>query len=238
MQQARYGRSRRGLGLLVAVTLSLGLTGCGLVSSGDGAAAAAPVASTAPIPPTSLVNLVALSNVDVDGTLVVVPMKGGTKVKGHRTLDYCAASFSTEKHRAARRQVVVNLADGTYAGLSNEVVAYDTEEQATKALEELRAAVKACSPKRWVRIAPRATIRMTAATARTSTALPVPDNAVVEATMVLNRPHRTAYLLQVFQRHGVVLDIFYAGSSKPFTKKQVRIVMSFAEAGGQRLAAT
>ena len=237
MRQSSNEPLRRGLGLLVAVALGLGLTGCGLVSSGDGAATPVALASPEPISPRALVNLAALSNVDVKRSLVVVPIKNGTKVKGQPTLDYCRASFSSEKHRVARRQVVVNLANGTPAGLSNEVVAYDSEEQATKALEEMRAAVARCSS-RWVKNKSRPSYRVAKGSVRTTKALPVPDNSVVTSTIVFKHPHRTVYLLEVFQRHGVVLDIFYSASPKPFTRRQMGNVMAIAVLGGNRLAAT
>jgi hypothetical protein len=77
----------------------------------------------------------------IDATLI----PGGDVAEGQRTLDgWCSTSYATEKDRIARRQWALTQ-DGRSIGLSVEVVAYGTPEQAAAALEEFTAKTDACS---------------------------------------------------------------------------------------------
>ena len=77
----------------------------------------------------------------VDATLI----PGGDLAEGERTLDgWCSTSYATEQDRIARRQWALTQ-DGQSIGLSIEVVAYGTPEQAAAALAEFTAKTDACS---------------------------------------------------------------------------------------------
>src|SRR6185437_13940155 len=69
---------------------------------------------------------------------------GGDQVAGQVTLDNCGFTFSTEAHRVARREYGLVDSDDDPVGLSNELVAYDTTEEATKALAEWHASSINC----------------------------------------------------------------------------------------------
>jgi hypothetical protein len=70
---------------------------------------------------------------------------GGDEVTGQRTLDgWCSSSYASEKNRVERRQW--DLVQGTQStGLSVEVVAYSTPEDAAAALAEFTKFTKACT---------------------------------------------------------------------------------------------
>lgn len=68
----------------------------------------------------------------------------GDQVDGQITLDFCGATFRTERERVARNQTAISDADGQWAGAS-EVVRYEPG-RAAAALDEVRDAIASCDP--------------------------------------------------------------------------------------------
>lgn len=80
---------------------------------------------------------------DFSGDWAVSPMGRGTTLQDP-TLDLCNSKFDSELLRKERRQVVVNSANNPYVFLSSEVVRYNSNSSAEKALAEITSSYLNC----------------------------------------------------------------------------------------------
>ena len=163
---------------------------------------------------------------------------GGDAVDaGHTTLSgFCGRTMGSDEHRVARHRVQVLAAGGTspsYLGV--EVVAYESDTWARRALAEWRDAIEDCELGRDVDVLGVA-VRYYSAAQRRNDRLPVADNAVgtsvtgAEATGV----KQTVY--QILQRRGAVLSIVVAmGEPKPSAADRSQ-AQRLAKVVGNRLA--
>ena len=155
------------LGLVVAAGLVLhGLTSrSGSPAAGGGATAtptgaptgSAPAASPSPTggatsaPPATAAQAAAVletfkpTAADLPTGVEATLIDKGDVAQGQKTLDgWCSASYASEKNRIARRQWDLT-SGGQSIGLSIEVVAYATPEQAAAALAEFTARTEGCT---------------------------------------------------------------------------------------------
>ncbi|MCW2525075.1 MAG: hypothetical protein JWO63_3410, partial [Frankiales bacterium] len=141
---------------VLALILAL-VAGC---SSSNGAASAASSSTTAssapsiaaspfasPKPVGTVLQDVALKASDFAAGFAVKLGPSGDVVKGQTTLDGCGFDFTTEAHRTARRQYVVLTSTQQDTGVSNEVVAYDSADNALLAAAQWSQAASTCPTK-------------------------------------------------------------------------------------------
>jgi hypothetical protein len=161
---------------------------------------------------------------------------GGDQVAGQVTLDTCGFTFTTEPHRVARRQYAALDANGNYSGLSNELVAYDTPDNATKALGEWRTAVATCPHTQVTGSDPddEPTVYTILSSANNVAALPVASNTVTSESQV--SADGTFYEITMLQQKGRYLDIVYADSDAAPTATDLQTAESIAAITGRRLA--
>jgi len=163
---------------------------------------------------------------------------GGDAVDaGHTTLDgFCGKTLRSDAHRVARRRVQVRADGETSPGyLGVEVVAYESETWARRALAEWRDAIGECELGKDVDVL-GVSVRYYSATQRRNGRLPVADNAV--GTSVTGAEaggvKQTAY--QILQRRGAVLSIVLAaGEPKPSAADKAE-AQRLAKIVGNRLA--
>src|SRR5689334_25343281 len=110
---------------LLALPLVALLAACGSATEEDDAGTVA-VATKRSMAPEARVEKVVLSDADVSANFQVALIDAGDEVEDQVTLDNCEYTFTSEKHRVARRQVDIRLTSGLSTGLFNEVVAYDS----------------------------------------------------------------------------------------------------------------
>lgn len=171
-----------------------------------------------------------------DGTAVAV-MADGTSL-GTRTLDFCEAKYPSEALRVKRLQVGAFDADGTYAGLSTEVVTYESPKAAQQALAEVIKARLNCAEGKQIKTFDGHTLVFTfhKAPGPTSTPLVGPDSRlIIHTTMLVDGAPQTAFL--VYQIAGSVLAAMYASdaSGEPVTQKSLDSLYGLAGRIAQRL---
>jgi hypothetical protein len=217
---------------LLAVPLAAALAACGTGAADD----AAP-ARTGP-PPQPRLEHVVLTGDDIAGDYQVVPFAAGDGLESDPTLENCGYRFTTERHRVARRQVAVLRTSGHGIGLSHEVVAYATTEQAERALAEFRDSVIGCPEGRWHRqaVAGASAVRHLNPRLASDAALPVKDNAVQYATMVPRGTKRRVHGYAVLQREGTVLSAVRFTARHAITAGERAYVTRLARLTGRRLA--
>jgi len=151
--------ARRGAGVL-AVALAAGvLTSAAAADQAQAAPApvatqpaatslaSSPAASPGATVATNLaatVKAVAVVPTDFASGYTLVRIPGGDSTAGQIRMEFCGFRFTAEAHRVARHQVLLLDSAGRSTRLTNEVVAYDTVAQATKALAEWNRAVATC----------------------------------------------------------------------------------------------
>jgi hypothetical protein len=215
--------------------ITLAATGCGRVDAGTDDTgglplyAAEPTASTvaaravspsgqsgaAAAPSRRLLKSMSLTTEDVESLdLVARPPAGHTSL-AEPTLESCRDDFPSESHRTARHAVTGWVEEGepgiTVASnvVDSEIVTYDSEEWAQRALEEWRAAVEDCRLDRAdTLLALVPDLDVGGISQEPDPSLPIRDNAVTTVEVVENgKPF--ADLVTVHQRHRnflVVLD--------------------------------
>ena len=227
--------------------IMVGVAGCGSSSTpaaanpaGAKPGAASPSPSATTPTPASLVTQVGLQSSDLANGYKVKLIPGGDVVAGQVTMDNCGYQFSTEAHRVARRQVAMLDAKGKESGASNEVVAYDSVDQATKALDELRASVAHCPKNTFVKgsVAGAPALRYDTASQVTEPNLPVTDNTVLMERVTPKGSTTSQYTVFVVQRQGTVVDATYVMSTTKPTANDLTSIMVLSALTGKRLAST
>jgi hypothetical protein len=184
---------------------------------------------------------VGLVTADLASGLESSVIDGGTSVTTQPTLDVCGYKYTTESHRVARRQVEVLTTAGDDTGVSNEVVAYDSPAQATKALAEYRAALVHCPKGKYVSLpavegAPP--VRYLTVVLSKSADLPVADNAVARIHGEFKAsPAVQGYSYVVMQVRGSILDAVYVNDTAPLPADAISTGTELAQLTGERLAA-
>jgi hypothetical protein len=163
---------------------------------------------------------------------------GGDKVKNQVTLDNCGYVFTTEAHRSVRRQVEVDSKKG-FVGLSNEVVAYDSQATAAKALVEFRASMKTCRKGvYWTpRVAGSKPLRYLSFRSSTAPGLPIEDNILVSFKVNEQGQSDTFYVSYILQRSGSYLDAIYLETKVAPNRAESNVAVTLAVVTGRRLAA-
>ena len=199
---------------------------------------ASPSATPAPTPdaknPLSAIGLQA-SDLATDRQVSVLP--DGTSL-GVPTLDFCDAKYPSESLRVKRLQVGAFQSDGTYAGLSTEVVTYESPEAAQQALAEVIKARLNCPVGKQITTFDKHTLKFEfhPAPGPSNTPLVGADSRVIiHTTMVIDGQPQTAFL--VYQIAGSVLAAMYAsdGTGEPIPQKSLDILYALAGRIAQRL---
>ena len=213
-------------------------------------ARSAPSSSKPPVAPSVAVRRIALTTADLHvrgmpaGTVIREIVGGGSVSRrpDDSTLNNCGFRFASETHRVARRQIVLEVA-GQFTGISNEVVAYDTPEQAATAMSEWRASVTSC--RRTVFFPPIVaggrSLRYDKETLLPQATMPVPDYAYLLVDNTDRATGRRFQTVQLLMHHGRYLDIVWTSSlAKRLTTVstvQRTETLAIALATGRRMAA-
>jgi hypothetical protein len=164
----------------------------------------------------------------------------GDVAQGQRTLDgWCSSSYATEKDRIARRQWALTQ-DGQSVGLSIEVVAYGTPEQAAAALAEFTRKTDECS---GVEVdEDGTTVTQTVVSAKRMTGLPAGMSGYrAVATMTGQGADGTPLSVNstsTVQRKGAILSIVWTNQSTPITAADQRVIDGFVDQQTKALAGT
>jgi hypothetical protein len=94
-------------------------------------------------PDAAALNNLVIAQSDVSSAYVVGLIPGGSEVVGQTTLDLCNGTYPSERLRTARRQVVVEDAQGANV-ISTEAVLYRNAAATAQAFGELRARAANC----------------------------------------------------------------------------------------------
>jgi len=86
---------------------------------------------------------ISMQAADLKSGVTVDLITDGDSLKG-ATLDFCGGTYPSESKRLVRRQVAAFDSTGAFAGLSTEVVQYESPEAAQQAIDEIVAQKKNC----------------------------------------------------------------------------------------------
>ncbi len=181
---------------------------------------------------------IALQKADLPTGYTISLIDGGDQVTGQVTLDTCGFTFTTESHRVARRQYLVFDDTNQPAGVSNELVAYDTPDNAAKALAEWHTAAATC-PKTAVTgsdVDDVPTVYTVLKDVQATSSLPVPANEYT-AEAEASKSDGTYYEITVLQQHGRYLDIVYYETDGNAVADDYTTALQVATLTGTRLAA-
>jgi len=179
---------------------------------------------------------VSLKPADLSSGYTLKLIDGGNQVTGQVTLDNCGYNFTSEAKRVARRQYGILDQSGQDAGISNELVAYDSAGSASLALSQWNQAASTCpkTPVHWAEPGlPDSTIVVTMNTLGNAT-LPVPTNVVTVESITAQG--NTEYFVAAIQVHGQFLDAVYDNVATAPDSVEVNGVLQLAAATGARLA--
>lgn len=230
-------------GALVAAALVL--TGC---STAGKAAITYPVAATTP--PTAstspavtaaslgpVLEKMAIEAADLRPGYTLSLMGDGAAVRGQVTLDNCGFAFTSEAHRVARRQFLVLNPLGQDAGISNELVAYDSTADAAAALAQWRDAAARCPATPVHSSVAGVPLMRDKVIANVSGVadLPVPNNAVTIESQTAQG--KTIFALALLQQRKRYLDIIWVLQGRAPNPADLAGAVKLASDTGWRLAA-
>jgi hypothetical protein len=185
----------------------------------------------------ALLERIALRQADFGGGYTISLIEEGDQVVGNATLDNCGFDFTTEAYRIARRQYVIDDSAGNDAGMSNEVVAYDTAAHAQEALAQWEKAADTC-PSTPVRSSvagmPAVTVSVKK-NVKDDPALPVARNSVLIEKQDAGKKG-VNYLGVALQVDGNVLDAVYINQHRPVSADDLAALKKVASRTGERLA--
>ncbi len=222
-----------------ALATALAVSGCGLTDARDAALAEARVkpldmadslrpglvgmpdypatgwGNSAPAATTSAtvqarLQQIGLQAAELGPALTVRTEPDGTSL-GIPTLDFCAANYPSEALRSARDQRAAYDKHGSFAGISSEVVLYQSDAAAQQALHEVTAARIACPVDKPVKTFDGHTIVFAfhpAPGPSNTPLLPADARLIIHTTMKVDGQPQTAFL--VYQVQGRVLAALYA----------------------------
>ena len=183
-----------------------------------------------PAPPkASTLTAVGLRSEDVSSTYRVQTMPDGSSL-GIPTLDFCEGTYPSEQLRVKRLQRAAYTDAGDYAGISSEVVVYRNAAAAQQALEEVRAAARACTEGQEIATYDGHTLVIHFNPAPGPSDTPLTDARVIlHVTMRVDGKPQTTLL--IFQVEGRVLAALYASDSSGTAFPQTTLDSFFALAG-------
>jgi hypothetical protein len=219
----------------VAGCTSAGGKGGSSSASESGTVSVIPSPFASPPPVGAVLQDIALKATDLATGFAVNLVPGGSTVKGQVTLDGCGFSFTTEAHRIARRSYSVRSSTGQDTGVTNEVVAYDSADQALLALDQWAQAATICA-KATVKSAVKGVPDITFKVLRynLNTGVPVTPNVLTVESE--SSEGLTIYTVGVLQVRGRYLDIVLARGGQQPTDTQLSSVTALASVTGKRLA--
>lgn len=229
-----------------SVVAAVVLAGCSTAGKAvtNTLAPATPVPSTAStspaVTPASLgkvLEKIAIENADLQPGYTLGLIPEGATVRGQVTLDNCGFDFTSEAHRVARRQFVVFNALQQQAGVSNELVAYDSPAEASAALTQWRDAASRCPATpvhSTVAGAPALRDKVTTNVADIAD-LPVPNNALTVESQ--SAQGKTIFAIGVLQQRGRYLDIIWGQQLTAPSPTDLAGAVKLASDTGWRLAA-
>ena len=167
---------------------------------------------------------------------VVLPMGGGTTLNDP-SLDLCNGSFSSERDRAERRQVVALKEGSTFSFLSTEVVRYTSAAAASAAQKELVQVLAQCQADKGYKDATGTLIPYDFKTLANIPAGVVSDGNRVFVHAVIDAGARARTLLGFYQFNGDTFTGLYVMNSDGFSEAQVAKWLRVAVTMAQRLQA-
>lgn len=186
---------------------------------------------TTPAPnPANPLAAIGLNDNDLTSGSRVAVLADGTSL-GIPTLDFCDAKYPSESLRVKRLQTGAFDSDGVYAGMSTEVVVYESSKAAKQALAEVIKARLACPEGKKITTFDGHTLVFTfhKAPGPSDTPLVGADSRlIIHTTMLVDGAPQTAFL--VYQIAGPVLAALYVSdaSGKPLTQASLDSVYGLA----------
>lgn len=160
-----------------------------------------------------------------------------------KTLAFCGKDYPSEEAREARRRSVVVAPDGQLPGVLTEAVLYTTPKAAAAALDELRAATKACDatvPLDTDGDGTAVTITQTGTDGIDARGFVPPSQRVLIATTLTEtKTKATATFITLYQVRGRVLVALYFqhADGSAFTAQEIGDVHALGAAIATRLGA-
>ena len=167
---------------------------------------------------------------------VVLPMGGGTTLNDP-SLDLCNGSFSSERDRAERRQVVALKEGSTFSFLSTEVVRYTSAAAASAAQKELVQVLAQCQADKGYKDATGTLVPYDFKTLANIPAGVVSDGNRVFVHAVIGTGSTERTLLGFYQFNGDTFTGLYVMNSDGFSEAQVAKWLRVAVTMAQRLQA-
>jgi hypothetical protein len=160
------------------------------------------------------------------------------------TLDNCGFRFATESRRVARRQVELFTPTGASTGVSQEVVAYDSDAAAAAALAEWQTSVATCRPGTVARTAVSTqgdgvSVRWESEATQRIAGWPIAANTMTRVRMSpASGPMagRTVYGIIILQQQGRTLDAIY-GFGSGVGPQSLTVMLGLARLAQQNLTA-
>lgn len=182
---------------------------------------------------------VGLRDADLERGSRAEMLPDGTSL-GIPTLDFCEARYPSESRRVKRAQIGGFDEDGKYAGISTEVVIYESAKAAREALAEVAAARRDCPVGREITTHDGHTLVFAFHSAPGPSKTPLVDadsRLVIHTTMKVDGTPQTAFL--VYQIQGPALAALYVSdnSGKPLPQTTLDAMYGLAGAIAQRLQA-
>jgi hypothetical protein len=182
---------------------------------------------------------IALSNADLAKGYRRELVPGGAQFRDQVTLDNCGFTVTTETHRFSRRQYAIIDANSRATGVSNELIAYDSPQQATKPIAQWHTAAAHhphAADRSTMAGTPKLVERITPNQINVPT-IPVAVNAITTES-VTARGQGTLYNVSMLQ--GKASCSTTSTSTRPTRSRanDLRATLQLATIIGQRLANT
>ena len=163
-------------------------------------------------------------------------IRDGDQVAGQVTMDNCGFDFTTEADRIARHQVVVVDSHGP-GGVSNEVVAYDSPQDAALAAAQWYRSAAHCPPTPQLGSIAGEGMVLTkvAENLRSASFLPNPINVLTIESQ--SQGKITAWAIDILQVHYSVLDAIWIEQLARPNAQDIAKAITLARSTGNRLAA-
>lgn len=164
----------------------------------------------------------------------LLPMSGGTTTDDG-TLDLCGGSYSSERDRLERRQLLATKTKSSFAFLSSEVVRYSSAAAAAAAQKELAKALTDCLKNKGYTDSTGAINPHDFKTLPTIPVGVVSEGNRVFVHVIIGSGSDARTLLGFYQFNGEMFTALYVVNSGGFTDEQVAKWLRVAATFGQRL---